>query len=149
MNLKTKKSTFSKKKTLALVLAVVILACSGVYALEATNTIDLVNRDNNSDAQNEIEKISEKNDPVESQENPKDTTPVSNDPNSPDAAKDRALQNQADSQSNQKKQSTPIITNASNSFTIGYIPGTAEDNGNCTFTFTGNGTVVKKSSTKT
>lgn len=48
-----------------------------------------------------------------------------------------------------KKSVTPVITYASNnsgdSRVFGYVGGVVENTGTCTFTFTGNGTIIKKS----
>lgn len=68
--------------------------------------------------------------------NPKDDSSQTNTPNQTNVT-------------STKKSVTPVITFASNnpgdSRVFGYVNGVVESTGTCTFTFTGNGTVTKKS----
>lgn len=86
-------------------------------------------------------------------QNPTDTEAINYDPPTDEDAQD--VQNRKEeivkedqdeqAQSSTKKEITPILTEASKTRVFGYIGGVVEEGGSCTFTFTGNGTVVKKS----
>lgn len=71
-----------------------------------------------------------------------------NSPPEQDANKEKSSRSNSATESSSKKKVTPVITYASNSSSdkrvFGYVPGIVEGDGTCTFTFSGNGSVVKK-----
>lgn len=139
----------SNKKWILYTICVSAVVVFLVLILELTNTTNILG-DSQPTTESENTTISEDPDTKPPVDNTKDKEQsdqvVSGNP------KNDSSQTNTPNPSNStstKKSVTPVITYASNnsgdSRIFGYVGGVVESTGTCTFTFTGNGSIVKKS----
>ena len=143
--MKIKQKRLQNKKKIAVILAATFFLLVGsAAALEAFGVTNWT-RNNVENVNNESTDTAEMGTKDSNENNSADQrTPIAKDPTSPDAAKDKAIEQQLQAGSDSKKSVKPIITNSSKSFVSGYVSGVSENGGTCTFTFTSNKTVVRK-----